>query len=107
MTNLENSWKLDKAIQYWTFNDVKALFNEWLNINDTDYEWRTALMMYCFKWDIQAVLELIWLWADVNKFFLYQNRIKMTALDAARESKKSEVEKILLNHGAKTGKEIL
>lgn len=97
---------MDRALQKGTGSDLEALFESGIDINQTDFEGRTALMMSAVFGKRDVVEMLIKRGADVNKIYMYQGRIPQTALDAARESKKSEIEQILLAHGAKTGKEL-
>jgi len=98
--------KMDHALQHGNINDLETLFNTGMDINQTDFEGRTALMMSTAQGNKDAVEMLIKRGADINSIFMYQDRIPQTALDAARECKKSEIEQILLAHGAKTGKEL-
>src|SRR3989338_804081 len=92
------------------FNTVRslicALFDEGMTIDQTDFEGRTALQLMSSKGNKDAVEILISRGADVNAIFMYQNRIPMTALDAAKQAGKTEIVSILLSHGAKTGKEL-
>ncbi len=98
---------LDRALQYGAIDDLRKLVDEGMNINQTDFEGRTALQLMAFKGNKVAVEMLITRGADVNCIFMYQGRIPMSALDAAREAGKTEIEDVLLAHGAKTGAELL
>ena len=97
---------MDHALQFGTTADLESLFDSGMDINQIDFEGRTALMMSAVKGSKDAVEMLLRRGADVNFVFIYQGRIPKTALDAARESGKVEIEQILLAHGAKTGKEL-
>lgn len=97
---------LDHAIQYETTEKLLSLFENGMDVDQEDFEGRTALQMMSFKGKKDAVEKLISMGADVNYVFMFQNRIPMTALDAAREARKTEIVDILIAHGAKTGKEL-
>ena len=97
---------MDHALQFGDINSLKVLFEEGVNVDQTDFEGRTPLMMSAVRGEKEIVEMLIELGADINYVFMYQGRLPKTALDAARESAKSEIEQILLEHGAKTGKEL-
>lgn len=97
---------LDDVLQRGTTRDLEALFDEGMRVDQTDFEGRTSLQLASFKGDNERILMLFRRGADVNKVFMYQGRIPMSALDAAREGRKKETEKMLLEHGAKTGKEL-
>ena len=97
---------MDHALQFGNTNDLEALFDQGMDINQTDFEGRTALMMSAVKGKKDDVEMLIRRGADVNCVFMYQDRLPKTALDAARECRKAEIEKILIEHGAKTGSEL-
>lgn len=102
----ESMKRLDQALQYGTIDDVWSLFDQGMDINQTDFEGRTALQLMSFRGSKEVVEQLIARGADVNQMFLYQGRVPMTALDAAREANKTEVVELLLTNGAKTGKEV-
>ena len=97
---------LNDALERGTDGDLEALFEDGMSIDQEDFEGRTALMMSCAKGKKDVVEMLLRRGADVNRIFMYQDRMPQTALDAARECRKSEIEAILLSHGAKTGKEL-
>ncbi len=97
---------MDHALQYGNMSDLEALFSAGMDINQTDFEGRTALMMSAAQGKKDVIETLIKRGADINLIFLYHGRIPQTALDAARECKKSVIEQILVAHGAKTGKEL-
>lgn len=97
---------LDNVLQYGTLADLEALFDGGMDINQTDFEGRTALQHMASRGRKDAVEMLISRGADVNVVFMYQDRIPMTALDAAKGSGKNDVVSILIAHGAKMGKEL-
>ena len=97
---------LDRALQFGSREDLEALFDQGMDINQGDFSDRTALMMAASTGKKEVVLMLLERSADVNKVCMYQGRIPLTALDAAREKNKTEIVNILLEHGAKTGKEL-
>jgi ankyrin repeat protein len=98
--------KMDQVIQYGSIADLEELFNNGMDINQTDFAGRTALQMMAFKGNEAAVRMLLSRGADVNYVYMHHDRVPMTALDAARESGKNEIANILLAHGAKLGKEL-
>lgn len=97
---------MDQALQFGKISDLEALFDRGMDINQTDFQGRTALMMSTVRGNRDAVEMLIRRGADINFIYMYQDRIPQTALDAARECRKVEIEQILLEHGAKTGGEL-
>ena len=97
---------MDDALQYGSISDLEALFDEGMDINQTDFSDRTALMMCTVQGKTDAVKMLIQRGADINLISMYQGRIPKTALDGARECRKSAIEQILVEHGAKTGAEL-
>jgi len=98
--------KMDNALQRGTMADLEALFDSGVSVNQEDYQGRTALMLLTFmgrKDDVEKVLAR---GADVNRVLMFQDRIPMTALDAARQSGRREIADILVGLGAKSGKEL-
>lgn len=77
-----------------------------IGINDTDFEDRTAVMMMVARGAEQAVRQLIDQGADLNRINMYQGRIPMSALDAARQTRRASLEQLLLENGAKSGRDI-
>ena len=65
-----------------------------------------ALMMSSAQGKKDAVEMLLARDVDINSVYMYQDRIPMTALDAARESGQGEIADILVGLGAKSGKEL-
>lgn len=98
--------QMDHALQFGDTNDLKILFEKGVGVDQTDFEGRTPLMMSVVKGKKETVELLLNLGADINYVFMYQGRLPKTALDAARECGKTDLEKILLEHGAKTGEEL-
>lgn len=97
---------MDDALQRGTIKDLELLFNDGMDVNQEDFEGRTALMLSAAKGKVDAVKMLLKRNADINRVFMYQGRIPLTALDAALQEGKEEIISILLEHGAKTGKEL-
>lgn len=98
--------EMNSVIQYGSLEDLKVLIEKGIGVDQTDWEGRTALQMMTAKGNKEAVEFLISKGADVNKAFLYQGRIPKTALDAARETNRKEIEEVLISHGAKMASEL-
>lgn len=77
-----------------------------IGIDDTDFEERTAVMMMTAQGQANAVKWLIDQGADLNRINMYQGRIPMSALDAARQANRKALEQLLLDNGAKSGRDI-
>jgi ankyrin repeat protein len=77
-----------------------------LDVNDTDFEDRTAIMLMTAQGHTEAVQGLIDRKADVNRINMFQGRIPMSALDAARQTRRADIEQMLLESGAKSGREL-
>lgn len=77
-----------------------------IGVDDTDFEERTGVMMMAARGHMAAVEGLAARGADLNRIKMYQGRIPMSALDAARQTNRKEIEQFLLDNGAKPGKEI-
>ena len=97
---------MDDALQHGTTTDLESLFDDGMDVNQDDFEGRTALMMSAAKGKKDAVEMLLKRGADVNRVYWYQQRLPRTALDAAIETGKKEIANILTAHGAKTAKEL-
>lgn len=97
---------LDHALQYGTQTDLEALFDDGMSIDQVDYSGRTALQIAVFQGRKNIVETLLSRGANVNCICMYQGRIPLTALDAANESRKTEIAQMLIARGAKTGQEI-
>ena len=97
---------LDKTIQYGSKDDLKKLFEDGMDINQGDWEDRTALMFSVAKGNKDMVEWLLDQGADINKVFMYHKRIPKTALDAAIETNKKELVEFLIKKGAKRGLDI-
>lgn len=98
--------KMSEVIQYGSLQDLKDLIEKGFDVNQTDWEGRTALQMMTAKGNKEAVEFLLSKGANVNKVFLFQGRLPKTALDAAKETGRKEIEEILLLHGAKKASEL-
>jgi ankyrin repeat protein len=98
--------KMDQIIQYGSIKDLQTYIEEGGNVDQTDWEGRTALQMMSAKGNEEAVKFLLSKGADVNKIFMYRGRIPKTALDAARETKRKSIEEILVASGAKSAIEL-
>lgn len=97
---------LDNALQRGTKIDLESLFDDGMDINQEDFEGRTALMISAANGKKDTVEMLLRRGADVNRVFVYHGRIPMTALDAAQQTGNSEIANMLLALGAKTGEEL-
>lgn len=97
---------MDRALQMGTPEDLQALFDGGMDINQEDFEGRTALMMTTAQGKKEAVEMLVTRGADINRVYMYHDLIPNTALDAARQTSHSEIADILIGLGAKTGKEV-
>lgn len=97
---------MDNTLEFGTTTDLEALFDDGMDINQTDHQDRTALMMSAARGKKDAVEMLLKRGADVNIVMKYQGRLPKTALDAATENGKTEIANILLAHGAKKGSEL-
>ncbi len=97
---------LDHALQYGDLKELEDLFKKGMGVNQPDPTGRTALQIMSFKGNIDAVKMLLSRGADINRIYLYQDRVAMTALDAAREGKKQTVVDLLLANGACAGRDI-
>ncbi len=98
--------KMNELIQYGSIQDLKTYIEEGGDINQTDWEGRTALQMMTAKGNKEAVEHLLSKGADINRIFMFQGRLPKTALDAARETGRKEIEAILTSYGAKTASEL-
>ena len=63
-------------------------------------------MMMTAQGQANAVEWLIAQGADLNRINMYQGRIPMSALDAARQTNRKVLEQLLLDNGAKSGRDI-
>lgn len=98
---------MDHVLVFWTVADLENLLNEGINVDQTDFQGRTALQMYATKRNGKEAIEmLINRWANINYVFMYQDRIPFTALDGAIQTWKTENADILRKYWAKTGKEV-
>jgi hypothetical protein len=102
----ELSKQIDHAIQFGTPDDLEALFDNGMDINQEDFEGRTALMMYSAMGKVAAVEMLLARGADINRVYMYHGRKPNTALDAANQTGNKAIADMLISLGAKTGKEL-
>jgi ankyrin repeat protein len=98
--------RLDHVLNSGTLSDLEALFDAGVDINQEDWEGRTAIQMLAVRGSKEGVEMMLSRGADINHVYMYQGRLPKTALDASRETKQKEIEELLLTHGAKTGKEV-
>lgn len=97
---------IDHVLNFGSVMELEELLDNGMDPDQVDWQDRTALMMCSAKGRKDAVEMLIARGSDVNRIFMYQGRIPKTALDAAIETRKKDVEDILREHGAKTAAEI-
>lgn len=98
--------EMDRAIRFGSVEDIMALYDRGMDINQTDWQGRTALMMMAVQNNIEAINKMLERGADINFVFWYHDRIPGTALDAANEMGRLEVADFLRKHGAKTAEEL-
>lgn len=98
---------LDHAIQFGTTDELFSLFDNGMDIDQVDFQDRTALQLMSYRGKKDCVERLLTMGANINHISMYQGRIPLTALDAAREARRTEIIELLLAHGAKTGKELM
>jgi ankyrin repeat protein len=97
--------ELHDALQYRS-DALMSLYDRGMNIDQTDFEGRTALMLMSARGKAETVKKLLERGANVNAVFYYHDSIPNTALDAANEGKNKEVIELLKAAGAKTAKEL-
>jgi ankyrin repeat protein len=97
---------MDHVLQRGTISDLEALLDSGVDVNQGDFEGRTALMLSSAQGKRDVVEMLLARGADVNRVFMYHDRIPMSALDAARQSGHFEIADTLDALGAKSGKEL-
>lgn len=102
----EGKRTLEHALRLGDFSKIEALFDAGMEIDQTDFQGRTALMLLAAAGNVSGVERMLARGADVNAVFLFQDRVPMTALDAARQMNRAETAELLRSHGAKTGKEV-
>lgn len=98
--------KLDHALRFGTEEDLMALFDSGIDINQTDFEGRTALMLCVAEGKQTAVEVLLDRGADVNFVYMYQDRVPFSSLDAAIQTGRMELAELLQSHGAQRGREL-
>lgn len=102
----ELSGLMEDALRRGSTESLMKLFDSGIDIDQTDYEGRTALMISAAQGKSDVVDILLGRGANVNRVYMYHNRKPFTALDAARQSRNgAELEELLLSHGAKSGPE--
>lgn len=99
--------QMDHALQYGSIESLMQLFDDGMDINQPDFQDRTALMLCTARGQKEVVEILLERGADVNLISMFQGRIPMSALDAALQTNRTELADLLRTHGAKTGKEIV
>lgn len=97
---------LDHTLTFGTTLDLEALLDEGMDVNQTDFAGRTALQMCSYQGKKDAVEMLLRRGANINLVCMYHDTLPLTALDAAEERKRKEIIDLLLQHGAKRGREI-
>ncbi len=103
---MERMKKAEKAFFGSADSLIKQIDDGELGVDDTDFEGRTAVMMMAARGQTDAVKELITRKADLNRVNMYQGRIPMSALDAARQTNRKDIEQLLVENGAKSGQEL-
>jgi hypothetical protein len=103
---IEHMKKVERAFFGAPDSLIKQIDDGELGVDDTDFEDRTAVMMMTAQGHTEAVKELLARNADVNRINMYQGRIPMSALDAARQTNRKDIEQLLLDKGAKSGREL-
>jgi hypothetical protein len=99
--------KIDNILQTGTPTDLEVLIdNEVIGVDQEDFQGRTALMLYASQGKMDAVTMLLERGAEINHIFWYQDRIPMTALDAARQTNNNKIVDLLSGLGAKSGREL-
>lgn len=96
---------MDHALQRGTTEELMGLFDDGIDINQEDFQGRTALMLSVASGKEEVVELLLEHGADVNHVYMFQDRVPMTALDAALQTNRQELANLLRAHGAKTGRE--
>ena len=103
---IEHMKKVERAFFGTPEGLIKQIDEGEIGVDDTDFEDRTAVMMMTAQGRTEAVKELLARNADVNRMNMYQGRIPMSALDAARQTNRKEIEQLLLDNGAKSGRDL-
>ena len=98
---------MDHVLQYGTTEELMRLFDDGMDIDQEDFQGRTALMMCTAQGKMEAVKVLLDRDADINRIYMHQGRVPGTALDAARQTSRFALAELLASHGAKTAREVL
>lgn len=105
--NIEQMKKVESAYFLGSPDDLLEQIDAGeISVDDIDFEDRTPLMMMAAQGHIKAVEALIARGANLNCISMFQGRIPMSALDAARQTNREEIKQLLLDNGAKSGREI-
>lgn len=105
--NIEQMTRVEKAYFQSSPEDLLRLINEGvIGVDDVDFEGRTPIMMMTAQGHTAAVEALITKGANLNCINMYQDRIPMSALDAAHQTKRGALVELLVEKGAKRGREI-
>ncbi len=104
--HIEHMKKVERAFFGSPDDLIKQIDEGEIGVNDVDFEDRTAVMMMTARGHAEAVEWLVAHGADLNHINMYQGRIPMSALDAARQTNRKALEQLLLDNGAKSGREI-
>lgn len=102
----EDKRSLDHALQYGNLADLEALLDMGMDVDQIDFQGRTALQLMSAKGNKIGIEMLLSRGANVNAIFMFQDRVPMTSLDAAEQTKRTEIAETLRSHGAKTGREL-
>lgn len=103
---IEHKKRVDKVLFGPPENLIAQVDNGVMGVNDTDSQGRTPVMMMTARGKREALEELLGRGADPNRIIMFQNRIPMSALDAARQTNRPDLERVLLDAGAKSGREL-
>lgn len=103
---IEHKKKVERAFFGSPDSLIRQIDDGEIGVDDTDFEDRTAVMIMTARGCTEAVEWLIAHNADLNRINMYQGRIPMSALDAARQTSRKSLEQLLLDNGAKSGREM-
>jgi hypothetical protein len=97
---------VDRTLRFGGEDDLMNLFDRGMDINQTDYQGRTPLMMCAVMGKRAAFETLLKRGADVDAIYMHQDRIPNTALDAAIQTGSAEMADLLRAHGAMVGRDL-